>query len=169
MQKRKKETEINIETLKQSELTIQTTDITQQMSQTHSLSQLSQATRSQGQPPALPPKLGRGAGEGAIPKALERREPSLTRTLSSFTTKDIGIKVLFKRSSKYNIESTDKEKREILREAICRGEAKLHWRNQNVSYEAIHAGFIHKKINMNEITYEKCPDNIYEKIKSKCY
>ena len=60
------------------------------------------------------------------------------------------MKVLFKRSSKYNIESTDKEKREILREVIFRGEAKLHWRNQNVSYEAIHAGFIHKKKKINK-------------------
>ena len=166
--KKKKETEINIETMKQTESTRQSTDTTQ-MSQSHSLNQSTQATHSQEQPPALPPKPGRVPREGNRPKSSERREPSLTRTLSSLTTKDIGIKVLFKRSSKCNIESTDKEKREILREAICRGEAKLHWRNQNVTYEAIHAGFIHKKINMNEIVYEKCPDNLYEKIKSKCY
>ena len=166
--KKKKETEINIETMKQTGPTRQSTDTTQ-MSQSHSLNQSTQATRSHEQPLALPPKPGRVPREGNRPKSSERREPSLTRTLSSLTTKDIGIKVLFKRSSKYNIESTDIEKREILREAICRGEAKLHWRNQNVTYEAIHAGFIHKKINMNEITYEKCPDNLYEKIKSKCY
>ena len=168
MQKKKKETEINAETMKQTEPTRQSADITQ-LSQPHSLSQPTQATRSQGQPLALPPKPGRGAGEGNRPKASERRESSLTRTLSSLTIKDIGIKVLFKRSSKYNIESTDKDKREIIREAICRGEAKLYWRNQNVTYESIHAGFIHEKINMNEITYEKCPDNIFEKIKTKCY
>ena len=65
--KKKKEAEINTETMKQTELSRQLTDITQ-MSQSHSLSQPTQATRSQGQPPALPPKPGRGAREVNRPK-----------------------------------------------------------------------------------------------------
>ena len=80
----------------------------------------------------------------------------------------MGITVILKRSSRYNIESTDKDKRESIREAILKGEAKFQWTHPAISYETIHNGFIKKIINMNEIQYMKCPDNDFPKLKFRC-
>ena len=101
-------------------------------------------------------------------KPAERRDVSITKHLRQLGTKDVGITVILKRSSRYNIESTDKDKRESIRETILKGEAKFQWTHPGISYEAIHNGFIKKIINMNEIQYMKCPDSDFPKLKFRC-
>ena len=98
----------------------------------------------------------------------KQRERSLTRSYPhKMATKDLGIIAYFKRNSPYNIERQDKESRDILREAMIKGKAKVQWRNPNVKYEYIHTALLKGTINMNEIRYVKCSDKEYDMVKAR--
>ena len=90
-------------------------------------------------------------------KATEKKEPSQRR--SKINVKDIGIIIYFKKSSRYIIDKNNQERREILHEAIMRGEARIQWKHQNVTYEAIFNGIA---------TKIQVADNELAKIKNKC-
>ena len=98
----------------------------------------------------------------------EKRERSLTRKYQpKVTTRDLGIVVYVRRSSQYNIEKKDKESRDILREAMIKGKAKVQWKNPNVKYEFIHTALLKNTLNMNEIRYERIPDREYDMLRDR--
>ena len=97
-----------------------------------------------------------------------RREKSLTRTYQhKMTTRDLGIIAYFKKNSPYNIERQDKESRDILRDAMIKGKAKVQWRNPTVKYEFIHTSLLKSTLNMNEIRYVKCTDKEYSTVRDR--
>ena len=100
------------------------------------------------------------------PKSKEQRDTSLSR--SKINVKDIGIVVYFKKSSRYIIDMHNQERREILRGAILRGEARIQWRHPQVAYEAIYNGIVKRIINIEDISITKLPDKDFEKMKTKC-
>ena len=131
-------------------------------------------------PPAPPDSGGSGSevmgatgggpsGEGTRQRPLQKRERSLTRPGAfQLRTREIGIIVYIKRSSRLNIETPTIQSREAIRQAILKGELKFQWRHTGVAYESIHHGFVKKTINMEEIKYERVPDKDYDQIKYKC-
>ena len=111
--------------------------------------------------PAVPRPSGTATSENVEKKKASQNKPKLS-------VKEIGIMVYFKRSSKYVIDTSNLEKREILRDAILRGEAKIQWRHTNVAYEAIYNGITNRFIKLEEVTISKLPDNDFNKLKNKC-
>ena len=111
---------------------------------------------------------GHRARESTKPKikATEKREPSQTRP--KINVKDIGIIIYFKRSSRYIIDNDNQERREILYEAIMRGETKIQWKHPNFTYEAIFNGIVTKFIKLEDLSICKVADNEFAKIKNKC-
>ena len=81
--------------------------------------------------------------------------------------KDIGIVVYFKKSLRYIIDMHNQERREILRDAILRGEARIQWRHPQVPYEAIYNGIVKRIINIENISITKLPDKDFGKMKTK--
>ena len=129
--------------------------------------------------PPVPPKppressVGRDgertcAREKGKTRPSEKRELTAARQQPKVNTRDVGIVVYFKKSSRCNIESVDIEKREQLREAIIRGEAKIHWTHPQITYEVIFNGFMKNIIGMDEVKYVKCPDKEFDKLRHKC-
>ena len=109
---------------------------------------------------------GMGRDGGDKPKPKEQRDTSLSR--SKINVKDIGIVVYFKKSSRYIIDMHNQERREILRDAILRGEARIQWRHPKVAYEAIYNGIVKRFINIEDISITKLPDKDFEKMKTMC-
>ena len=76
--------------------------------------------------------------------------------------------IYFKKSSRYVIDTRNPEKREILRDAIIRGETKIQWRHTNVAYEGIYNGIINRFKKLEEVSRSKLPDSDFSKLKNKC-
>ena len=147
IEKKKKETEKTVVT----ETPTQTTD-----------SNLSLPPPLQSRPaPLVTRPSGTATSENVEKKKASQNKPKLS-------VKEIGIMVYFKRSSKYVIDTSNLEKREILRDAILRGEAKIQWRHTNMAYEAIYNGITNRFIKLEEVTISKLPDNDFNKLKNKC-
>ena len=100
-------------------------------------------------------------------KPKEKRDTSKTRQ-SKMSVRDVGIMIYLRKSSRYVIDLSNQERREILRDAILRGEAKIQWRNVNATYEAIYNGITNRVIRLEEVSITKLPDRDFEKIKNKC-
>ena len=53
------------------------------------------------------------------------------------SVKELGITVYFRKTSKYIIDTSNPERKEILRAAIVRGEAEIQWMHPVAAYKAI--------------------------------
>ena len=96
----------------------------------------------------------------------EQRDSSLSK--SKINVREIGIVVYLRKSSRYIIDLHNQERREILRDAIIRGESKIHWRHPQATYEAIYNGIVKRFIKVEDISITKLPDKDFEKMKTKC-
>ena len=111
--------------------------------------------------PPVPRPSGTATNENVERKKASQNKPKLS-------VKDIGIMIYFKRSSKYVIDTSNLEKREILRDAVLRGETKIQWRHTNVAFEAIYNGITNRFIKLEEASISKLPDSEFNKLKNKC-
>ena len=81
-----------------------------------------------------------------------------TSTKAKLDVKEIGLVAFFKKSFRYIIDTQNQERREILRDVIFRGEARIQWRHPQVTYEAIHNGIAQRVIRMKDIAITRLPD-----------
>ena len=117
------------------------------------------------QPRSRPPSPGPGATQSTKRKT---EKPKVQTKSSNIKIKDVGIMIYLKKSSRYIIDIKDPERREILRDAILRGESKIQWRHKDVTYEAIYNGINTRFIGLEEVTITKLPDNDFNKVRNKC-
>ena len=96
----------------------------------------------------------------------EQRDSSLSK--SKINVREIGIVVYLRKSSRYIIDLHNQERREILRDAIIRGESKIQWRHPQATYEAIYNGIVKRFIKVEDISITKLPEKDFEKMKTKC-
>ena len=75
--------------------------------------------------------------------------------------------VYLRKSLRYIIDLHNQERREILRDAIIRGESKIQWRHPQATYEAIYNGIVKIFIKVEDISITKLPDKDFEKMKTK--
>ena len=120
-------------------------------------------------PPPLQPRPAPSEPRPSGPTANENTErKKAPQNKPKISVKDIGIMIYFKKSSRYVIDTRNPEKREILRDAIIRGESQIQWRHTNVAYEAIYNGIINRFIKLEEVSISKLPDSDFSKLKNKC-
>ena len=73
-------------------------------------------------------------------------------------TREVGITVYIKKSSKLDIVSKNPNVRNEIRKAILKNEAKFIWKNPKAERENILGGFIRVRFDLNEIEYRRVED-----------
>ena len=101
-------------------------------------------------------------------KTKPKEQTDSTQTKPKINVKDIGIYVYFKKSTRYVLDLENPERREIIRDAIVTGEARIQWRHTQVAYQSIFNGILNRFIKIEEISVTKIPDRDFEKLKNKC-
>ena len=121
-------------------------------------------TREGERPEREPTQLQLGSTQTRT-KPQEKKESTGKLTVS---VKQLGITVYFRKTSKYTIDTSNPERKEILRAAIVRGEAKIQWMHPVAAYEAIFGGIASKFIKLEEVKIIKIAAKDFDKMKNRC-
>ena len=119
----------------------------------------------EGERPEREPTQSQPGSTQTRTKPQEKKESTGKLTVN---VKQLGITVYFRKTSKYIIDTSNPERKEILRAAIVRGEAKIQWIHPVAAYEAIFGGIASKFIKLEEVKIIKIADKDFDKMKNRC-
>ena len=102
--------------------------------------------------------------KAAVQSRSRTSSTSLEKSLPGNITKQVGITVYVRKTSTLNTTSRDPHKREEVRRAIIKGEAKITWRNPKAERQSLIQAFSKNKIDLEEIEYRRVENSVFEKI-----
>ena len=140
-----------------------------------------------GPPPVAPSRDGGPIGQGGglkepVGEGLGPREQRIPRerlsSVSSFSltssrdgrslTKELGITIYVRKTSEFDLTNRDPRERNKIRTTLLKGEAKFTWTNPKAERDRVLAGFRKEQLNMNEISYKRVDDKVWDKLIDCC-
>ena len=106
--------------------------------------------------------------KAAVQPRSRTSSTSSEKSLPGNITKQVGITVYVRKTSNLNITSRDPRKREEVRRAITKGDAKITWKNPKAERQSLIQAFSKNKIDMEEIEYRRIDNGAFEKLNSVC-
>ena len=83
-------------------------------------------------------------------------------------TKEVGLTIYIRRNSSLNPNSKESAKRDDIRRAVLKGEAKFTWRNPKADLQNLMNAFAKNKIEMDDVVYKRVDSAIFDKINNVC-